>query len=157
MPVALKFAFTLLTQLRGVLVVFCDHHLKFGPATRRIVAPMGETFRRAATADRFTGKNGTSLDLIAPVGLDSPRLLVIGTGKEGELKPGDLLKLGGIAMGKVPNAAASATIVAELEPDRLKPSRSPIWRWAPICAPTRSMCTRPSAKTTMKGGRVNSN
>ena len=120
MPVALKFAFTPLTQLRGVLAVFCDQHLKFGPATRRIVAPMGKTLRRAATADRFTGKNGTSLDLIAPVGLDTPRLVVIGTGKEGELKPGDLLKLGGIAMGKVPNAAPSATIVAEFGSGPLK-------------------------------------
>jgi len=120
MPVALKFAFTPLAQPRGVLVVFCDQHLKFGPATRRIVAPMGDTLRRAATADRFTGKNGTSLDLIAPVGLDAPRLVVIGTGKEGELKPGDLVKLGGIAMGKVPSAAASATIVAEFGSGPLK-------------------------------------
>ena len=40
-------------------------------------------------------------------------LVVIGTGKESELKRRDMVKLGGIAMGKVPAAAAEATIIAE--------------------------------------------
>jgi leucyl aminopeptidase len=120
MPVDVKFGFTLLARPHGVLVVFCDQNLKFGPATRRIVAPMGEVLRRAAAADRFTGKNGSSLDLIAPAGLDAPRLVVIGTGKESDLKPADFLKLGGVALGKVPNAAASATIFAEFGSGPLK-------------------------------------
>ncbi len=76
--------------------------------------------RRAAAADRFTGKNGSSLDIVAPTGLTAPRLVVIGTGKERDLKTRDIVKLGGIAMGKVPVVAADATIFAELASGALK-------------------------------------
>ena len=93
---------------------------KFGPATQRALAPIGDLFRRAAAADRFTGKSGSSLDIVAPSGLNVPRLVVIGIGKESELKPRDIVKLGGIAMGKVPAAAASATIFAEFASGALK-------------------------------------
>jgi leucyl aminopeptidase len=123
MPVALKFGFTPLARPHGVLVMFCDQNLRFGSTTRRIVARMGDVLRRAAAADRFTGKNGSSLDVIAPAGLDAPRLVVIGTGKESELKPDDFVKLGGVAMGKVPNAAASATIFAEFGSGAIKADR----------------------------------
>ena len=66
MPAALKFGFTPFARLRGVLVVFCEENLKFGPATQRALAPVGDLVRRAAAADRFTGKNGSALDIVAP-------------------------------------------------------------------------------------------
>jgi leucyl aminopeptidase len=120
MPAALKFGFVPLARPRGVLVVFCDENLKFGPATLRTLAPLGDLVRRAAAADRFTGKQGSSLDLIAPSGLDVPRVVVIGVGKESELKSRDIVKLGGIAMGKVPGSAPTATIFAEFGSGPLK-------------------------------------
>jgi leucyl aminopeptidase len=49
--------------------------------------------------------------------------VVIGTGKDGELKPRDIVKLGGIAMGKVPSAATEATILAEFGSGALKPDQ----------------------------------
>ena len=113
MPAALKFGFTPFARPRGVLVVFCEESLKLGPASQRALAPLGDFFRRAAAVDRFTGKSGSSLDIVAPSGLNVPRLVVIGIGKDSELKSRDIVKFGGIAMGKVPNAAASATIFAE--------------------------------------------
>jgi len=120
MPAALKFGFTPFARPRGVLVVFCEENLKFGPATQRTLAPIGELLRRAAAADRFTGKNGTVLDLIAPGQLNVPRLIVVGIGKAGDAKPRDLVKFGGVAMGKVPSAAALATIFAEFASGALK-------------------------------------
>jgi len=120
MPAALKFGFTPFARPRGVLVVFCEENLKFGPATQRTLAPIGELLRRAAAADRFTGKNGTVLDLIAPGQLNVPRLIVVGIGKAGDAKPRDLVKFGGVAMGKVPSAAAQATIFAEFASGALK-------------------------------------
>src|SRR5215470_8645454 len=120
MLTALKFVFTPFAARRDVLILFCAENLKFGPASRRIVSRMGDGFRRAAAADRFTGKNGSSLDLIAPAGLDVPRLVVVGTGKPSALTPRDLTKLGGIAMGKLSKAAAAATIFAELGSGALK-------------------------------------
>jgi leucyl aminopeptidase len=120
MPAALKFAFTPFARVQGVLVAFCEENLKFGSATQRALSPLGDLVRRAAAADRFTGKSGTSLDLVAPTGLNVPRLVIVGAGKANELKQRDIVKLGGIAMGKVPAAAASATILAELGSGALK-------------------------------------
>src|ERR1700733_6963066 len=120
MPDAPKLGFTSFARPRGVLVVFCGENLKFGPATQKALSPLGDLVRRAAAADRFTGKNGTSLDIVVPSGLHVPRLVVIGTGKESELKRRDVVKLGGIAMGKVPAVAAEATIIAEFGSGALK-------------------------------------
>jgi leucyl aminopeptidase len=123
MAAALKLEFTPFAAGRDVLILFCGENLKFGAASRRIVSRMGENLRRAAAADRFTGKSGSSLDVIAPAGLEMPRLVVIGTGKDGAPTSRDLIKLGGVAMGKVPNAAAAATIFAELGSGPLKPDQ----------------------------------
>jgi len=120
MAAALKFVFTGFAPRRDVLILFCAENLKFGPASRRIVARLGESLRRAAAADRFTGKSGTSLDIVAPAGLDLPRLVVVGTGKDAALTSRDLTKLGGLAMGKLPKAAGAATIFAELGSGALK-------------------------------------
>ena len=120
MPVTLKVGFAGFERPRGVLIVFCGEGLKFGPKTQRLLSPISDLFRRAASADRFTAKNGSILDILAPVGLNLPRLVVIGTGKERDLKDRDLVKLGGIAMGALRKGAPQATIVAEFASDTLK-------------------------------------
>jgi leucyl aminopeptidase len=98
----------------GVLVVFCDDALKLGPVTRRLLGPAAALIDRAAAADRFKGKSGSSLDLVAPADLKVARLVVVGCGKPADMKRKDFVKLGGIAMGRIPASAASATILAEL-------------------------------------------
>jgi leucyl aminopeptidase len=100
--------------------VFCEDNLKLGAATQRALAPIGDLLRRAAAADRFTGKSGSSLEIVAPGGLNLPRLVVIGIGKEGDLTPRDIVKLGGMALGKVPVATTNATIFAEFASGPLK-------------------------------------
>jgi len=141
MAAALQFVFNSFATPQDVLILFCAENMKFGPASRRIVSRLVDSLRRAAAADRFTGKNGSSLDIIAPAGVDAPRLVIIGTGKDGRLTSRDLTKLGGIAMGKLPKAAAAATIFAELGAGALIPS----------------IGTRPSAKMTKSRGRKRSN
>jgi leucyl aminopeptidase len=98
----------------GVLIVFCDVELKFGSATKRALGSAAGRFEKAAKAERFTGKSGAALELVAPENLNVARLVVIGLGKIADLKAKDFLKLGGIAMGKLPIAAAEAAILAEL-------------------------------------------
>jgi len=98
----------------GVLVVFCDDGLRLGSATRRLLGPAATLVARAAAADRFKGKSGSSLDLVAPAGLKLARLVVLGCGKPADLKRKDFVKLGGAAMGRIPATAAHATILAEL-------------------------------------------
>jgi leucyl aminopeptidase len=124
MPEVLKLGFTSFARLRGVLIVFCGENLKFGPATKKALAPVEQLVRRAAAADRFTGKSGSALDIVAPQGLDLPRLVVVGIGKESEPKSRDIVKLGGTAMGKVPATATQATILAEFAGGPLKPEEA---------------------------------
>jgi leucyl aminopeptidase len=123
MPDVLKLGFKPFARTRGVLVTFCSENLKFGPATRKALASVDELVGRAAAADHFTGKNGAALEIVAPSGLDVPRLVIIGTGKESELKTLNIVKLGGIAMGEVPATAAEATVFAEFASGALKPDQ----------------------------------
>jgi leucyl aminopeptidase len=111
------------TPTKGVLLVFCDDGLKVGPATRRVLGGASGLFERAAAADRFKGKSGSVLDLVAPADLKVGRLVVVGCGKPSELKPQDFLKLGGVAMGKI-SGAADATVVAELPNGAMKPDQT---------------------------------
>ena len=116
----LKIGFTSFDRARGVLVAFCAEGLKFGPATQKLLSPIADYLRRAAAVDRFTGKTGSTLNIIAPTGLNVPRLIVAGIGKERDLKDRDLVRLGGVAVGGIPTSAAQATIVAEFPAGALK-------------------------------------
>jgi leucyl aminopeptidase len=119
---ALKLEFApLSTPAKGVLVVFCDESLKFGPATRQILAETGDLVTRAAAAERFKGKRAATLDIVAPTGLEVSRLVVVGLGKVRELKARDFVKLGGVVMGKVPKSAEEATVIADLPGGAVKP------------------------------------
>ena len=105
---------------KGVLVVFCDEGLKFGPATRKALGATAELVMRAAKAESFSGKKNTALDLIVPAGLKVSRLVVVGLGKSTEVKPQDVLKIGGFAIGKLPNSASEATLFADFAGGPLK-------------------------------------
>jgi leucyl aminopeptidase len=119
---ALKLEFApLSTPPKGVLIVFCDEALKFGSATRQVLAETGDLVTRAAAAERFKGKRAAILDIVAPTGLEVSRLVVVGLGKVRELKARDFVKLGGVAMGKVPKSAEEVTIIADLPGGAVKP------------------------------------
>ena len=67
---ALKLAFApFATPAKGCSRCVLREGLKFGPATRKALAPTGDLVQRAAAADRFTGKSGSALDIVAPAGL----------------------------------------------------------------------------------------
>src|ERR1700687_2295862 len=125
MPDALKLGFSpLAAPSKGVFVVFCDDGLKFGPATRKALAPAAGLVERAAKSERFTGKSGSALELVLPEGLKAERLVVIGAGKTAKLEQKDFLKLGGLAMGKLPTSASEATVFAELPGGAMKPEQA---------------------------------
>jgi leucyl aminopeptidase len=110
---------------KGALVVFCDDGLAFGAASKKLLGQAALDFiERAAAADKFTGKAGSALDLIAPSGLKVTRLVVMGLGKAAELKPFDIIKLGGKAVGKVPQSVAEVTVVADLPAGAMKPDQA---------------------------------
>src|SRR6185437_7392714 len=112
------------TPTAGVLVVFCDETLRLGPVTRRLLGAAASLVARAAAADRFKGKSTSVLDIVAPADLKVARLVVVGCGKPDDLKRRDFAKLGGAVMGKIPAAAASATIVAEFPNKAMTPEQA---------------------------------
>jgi leucyl aminopeptidase len=121
MPDALKLGFTAFAlPPRGVLVVFCNDGLQFGPSTRHLLGDVTDMVRKAAAAERFKGKLGSTLDIVLPAGLQASRLVVVGCGQASDLKGADYLRLGGIAMGKVPAAAGDAMVLAELPGGAMK-------------------------------------
>ena len=105
---------------KGVLILFCDEKLQFGPAARKVLAPTGDLVARAAASEKFTGKSGSALELVLPAGLDVARLVVIGLGKASDLTSKDFIRFGGIAMGKVPGSATNAVIFADLPGGSMK-------------------------------------
>jgi leucyl aminopeptidase len=105
---------------RGILVVFCDHQLEFGPSTRKILGGGVALARRAAETNQFKGKNGAALDILAPEGLKAKRLIVMGVGKPADLKDNDFLKLGGAAAAKLGAGNGAVSIVAELPSGAMK-------------------------------------
>ena len=112
------------TVPRGVLVVFCDDALELGPATRKTLGGAANLVARAADTNRFKGKSGSTLDILAPQGLKASRLIVIGVGKLSALKDNDFLKLGGTAAGKLRAGNDAVTIIAELPRGAMTPDQA---------------------------------
>jgi len=124
MPTAFKLEFAPLAAApKGVLVVLCEEGLKYSSAARKATVASGDLLARAAAAESFNGKSGSALEIVAPSGLDLARLVVLGVGKARDLKEQDFLKLGGVAMGKIPASATAATIIADL-PSGVKPEQA---------------------------------
>ncbi|ACI93465.1 cytosol aminopeptidase [Afipia carboxidovorans OM5] len=122
---AVKVGFVpLSTAPKGVLVVFTDESMKFGPASRKHLVNAGDVVKRAAAAAEFKGKSGSALDILAPQGVKAARLIVVGTGKAGSVKDEDFIKLGGTATGKIGSNASAVTLVAELPGGAMKPHQA---------------------------------
>ncbi|MEP9376790.1 leucyl aminopeptidase [Aquabacter sp. CN5-332] len=119
-PVTIQFA-KHGAALKGVLIVLTDDTLGFGKATQKLLKPASGAIARAMDADRFKGKLGGALDLLAPEKLDTTRVVVLGVGKAAELKDSDYLRLGGIAAGRLPGGTREATIIIDL-PGRSLPA-----------------------------------
>jgi leucyl aminopeptidase len=113
---------------RGILVVFCDDSLKFGAATRKALGPAAGLVGRVAAENRFKGKSGSALDILAPQGLNkdlkASRLIVVGAGKLSAVKEHDLLKWGGAIAGKLRAGSEAVTILAELPDGAMKPAQA---------------------------------
>lgn len=109
---------------RGILVVFCDDTLKFGDAAAKALGPAVELVGRVAGANRFKGKSGATLDILAPQGLKASRLIVVGAGKLSAIKNDDFLKLGGVIAGKLHAGSEAVTVVADLPDGAMKPAHA---------------------------------
>jgi len=99
------------------LIVFSGAELAFGVATRSLLGEAESEIKRAAAFAKFSGKSGSSLEILAPAGVKGvSRLLVVGTAPAPAnggppSKPLDeFLTLGGQSMGKLGAGAASIVL-----------------------------------------------
>jgi leucyl aminopeptidase len=109
---------------RGILVVFCDDTLKFGPATRKALGAAADIVKGAAATNQFKGKSGSPLEILAPEGLKASSLIVVGVGKLTAIKDSDFLKLGGVAAGKLRAGNDAVMIIAELPTGAMTPDQA---------------------------------
>jgi len=111
------------TAPRGILVVFCDDALKFGAATRKALGSAAGLVGRVAGENRFKGKSGSALDILAPQDLKAARLIVVGAGKLSALKEQDFLKWGGAISGKL-RGSETVMVLADLPDGAMKPAQA---------------------------------
>lgn len=97
----------------GVAILLTDERMRFGETSGAFLAPLKDFIRKAAAAEKFTGKSAQTMSLPAPTGLRVSRLILVGIGK-GELGEKDLVNLGGAALGAVPNHSEEVTILVDL-------------------------------------------
>src|SRR5690606_22337465 len=61
----------------------------------------GGAIKRAMKAAAFTGKSGSSLDLVAPQGVTVSRIILMGAGKISDLSATGMENIGGELIGKL--------------------------------------------------------
>jgi len=98
--------------LAGTAVVLAGEELTLGSSTRGIDERAKGALTKAARAAGFTGKPRTAIEVLAPTGIDSQRVILAGAGRApNEL---DRLRLGGLAFAQISaRKAESASVVAE--------------------------------------------
>src|SRR5262245_39924524 len=97
----------------GTLIVLAGEELALGASARALNERTKGTLLRAASAANFTGKAKTSIELLAPAGLESQRLVLVGTGRAG--KELDRVLLGGYALAQA-NARKGETATLICDP-----------------------------------------
>ncbi len=82
----LSIRFAAPAEAAGALAALAFEDTGLSAAAQALDAACGGAVSRAKAAGRFAGKPGQTLELLAPTGLDSGRVLIIGAGKAAELK-----------------------------------------------------------------------
>jgi leucyl aminopeptidase len=96
----------------GTLVLLAGQDLALGSAARGIDERAKGAIKKAAAAADFSGKAKASIEILAPPGIDSPRVILLGTGRAP--KELDRLLLGGTAFGQISARKGDAgTILAD--------------------------------------------
>jgi leucyl aminopeptidase len=96
-------------------VVFVGPDLKLSPQASDLAPTAASLINETAKTARFSGKALTALDILAPPGLDAPRLLAVGVGKDA--KETDFAALGGFVMGKLGGAEQAFVLFSAREGD----------------------------------------
>lgn len=85
----------------GAVAVAVFEGKQLSPAAKELDDRSGGTLSRALAADRFSGKAGQSLLVLAPAGLKLDRVVLLGVGKEDAVDDAALRGFGGAAVATV--------------------------------------------------------
>ena len=111
-PLEIQFA-SLSAAPTGTLALLAGAELALASAARSLDERTKGAVSKAARAADFTGKAKTSMEILAPAGIDAPRLLVIGAGHPS--KELDRLLLGGYALSQITaRKGEAASLIAEV-------------------------------------------
>jgi leucyl aminopeptidase len=111
-PLEIHFA-SLTAAPTGALALLAGAEFALAPTARGLDERTKGAVSKAARAADFTGKAKTSIEILAPIGIDASRLLVIGAGRPG--KELDRLLLGGYALAQISaRKGEAASLVAEV-------------------------------------------
>ena len=110
-PLAVEFA-ALSASPSGTLVVLAGQEMALAATARGIDERAKGALTRAASAASFTGRPKTAIEILAPPGIESQRLLLVGTGRT--TKELERVLLGGYVLGQIgARKGDTATLVAE--------------------------------------------
>jgi leucyl aminopeptidase len=99
----------------GAVLLLAGQELALGSAARSIDDRTKGALTKAARAADFTGKAKTSIEVLAPAGIDTPRLILLGTGRAA--KELDRLQLGGSAYAQISARKGEAGSIVADPPD----------------------------------------
>src|SRR5438874_3348833 len=96
----------------GAVLLLAGQELALGATARGLDERAKGALSKAARAADFTGKAKTFIEVLAPAGIDAPRLILIGTGRAA--KELERLQLGGFACAQISARKGEVgTIVAD--------------------------------------------
>jgi leucyl aminopeptidase len=99
----------------GTLILALNEGPEWGKTGKALNKKMDGALESAAAKQRFKGKKGEVLTLLAPSGLGYDRLVVIGLGEARELTEQKLVDTGGMAIAAIPqNLVDHASVAIEL-------------------------------------------
>jgi leucyl aminopeptidase len=108
----MKFAFSEISiPKRGSLAVAVFGDNSFPPSTRDVDEQTGGLLSRVLENNRFKGKKGEFLEILAPGGLDVSRLVLFGLGNAGDVTTSDLEDLGGKLVSRLNGMGARSVTV----------------------------------------------
>lgn len=96
--------------LHPVVVLLVGDDLTLPGAAGRLGPDFPALFKTAAEGEKFKGKAGATLDLVAPANTPAARVIVMGLGGEKDRAKQDFVTLGGKIAGKLPSGRAASVL-----------------------------------------------
>lgn len=95
----------------GALAVFAVAGGSLIASGQEVDRQLGGQLSRAIRSSRFRGETGDMLDVLAPSGFETGRVVIVGVGERGKGNPALLQKLGGLLISRVANSGEAGLVI----------------------------------------------